>query len=37
MSVYGKFTGNVYKIGAEIEVIITNCNTEMNIVDLSFI
>jgi len=37
MSVFGKFTGNVYKIGAEIDVIITNCNTEMNIIDLSFI
>ena len=37
MTVYGKFTGNMYKIGQEIDVIVLNCNSELNTIDLTMV
>ena len=34
--IYGKFTGNIYKIGDKISVLISKCNMELKTVDLSF-
>lgn len=33
---YGKFSGNIYKIGNKVNVVILKCNIEMRTVDLSF-
>lgn len=34
--IYGKVTGNIYKIGDKISVLISKCNLELKTVDLSF-
>ena len=34
--IYGKFTGNIYKIGDEVDVMINKCNVELKTIDLSF-
>ncbi len=33
---YGKFTGNLYKIGDKVDVVILKSNIEQKTVDLSF-
>lgn len=34
--IYGKFTGNIYKLGDKVDVVISKCNLELKTVDLSF-
>ena len=34
--IYGKFTGNIYRIGDLLKVIVLKCNIELKTVDLTF-
>ena len=34
--VYGKFTGNIYRIGDLLKVVVLKCNLELKTVDLTF-
>ena len=34
--IYGKFTGNIYRVGDTIKVVVLKCNLEIKTVDLTF-